>query len=119
MNNSPHATCNWLFCKGHKGKYSNCLSRALYTCGHLASETVGDVNVSGLYDFYSLREPFEVDLDGYEFVIPAGTYILTETPDGFVSVSGYDDEEEAWRDFKTKRDEISNLEAVSSNRESE
>lgn len=96
-------------CKGHIGKYSNCLEAALHQCAagmvSWADEEGGDV--ASPYGFRWLiiaKEQITIKADdwdgGFTFHVAAGQYFtITENDCGHVSLFSFETEQEARADW--------------------
>jgi hypothetical protein len=106
------------------GKFDSCRDEALWTISvdYDADETTGEVDYEGYYGLIVLerdedwtldldpsqpREEGQLDTDGLSVTVPAGSYIVTENSQGFVSVYTYDSEKLAREDFKRADDAYS------------
>lgn len=97
----PLPTCDAEGCTGHLGKFSSCVTEALY------ETTLDDGRGTGNVDFEGwMSDPIEVTPDEPAFVIdpdgedrhvivPAGWYLVTASSQGFVDHARYDTEAEA------------------------
>lgn len=102
MNTTRLPTCDTVDCQGHLGKFSDCLTEALY-----------DLSMGGMYDSTGSTEAhghftlmvFDVDdvhtleSGGPDVTIPAGAYIVQCTEQGFVYTLTYSTQVEAQAAF--------------------
>jgi hypothetical protein len=108
MHNDPWSSkCEQEGCQGHLGKFDSCRDEALYQMSlDGTDETTGDVEYEGYYVLIVLDASATVNLDDDapdgtpQVTVPAGSYIVTENSQGFVSVYTYDSEAVAREDFK-------------------
>ena len=115
MHNDPWSSkCGQEGCQGHLGKFDSCRDEALYVMSlDGTDETTGDVEYEGYYVLIVLDASATVNLDDDapdgtpQVTVPAGSYIVTENGQGFVSVYTYETEALAREDFKRAEDAYS------------
>ena len=109
VNNDPWSSkCDQEGCQGHLGKFSSCRDEALYVMSlDGMDEMTGDVEYEGHFTLVVRSEDTRVMLsdDMTPIVtVPAGSYIVQSTEQGFVYSIEYQTEELARRDFQQTDD---------------
>lgn len=99
--------CDEKTCPGHLGKFSDCLSEALYEWsldGSSEEASTGDVEYQGYVSLFILTEDDTVHLDlsradSRTITVPTGNYILHQANSGIVSLFKFETEEDARDEF--------------------
>lgn len=101
--------CDTVGCRGHLGKYDDCLSEAIaWRAPDWARDQTGDVEAPcGYVEIVVIDEPETLTVDDHNDVtvtVPAGTYLVWTDNQGFVSVDHYADGAVAQRNFDAAND---------------
>ena len=81
--------CGTYGCLGHLGKFSDCLTEALWTATmDGTAQTTGDVEYQGHLSMiiFPEVEDIKIETNGLPITVPTGTYLVHEDSVGFVSL---------------------------------
>lgn len=95
--------CDHTRCVGHMGRFSNsCLAEAIWQSSlDSADETTGNTEAFGYFALMLFKFDEALPLgDAETIMVPAGSYIVQSTDQGFVYLLEYDTEAKAREDFE-------------------
>jgi hypothetical protein len=95
------AYCDQADCRGHLGKFDDCLSEAIWEASLDGfCDSTGDTECDGHYCLVSFPENDTVTIqDGPTVLVPAGWYIVETVNSGAVYVTRYNTEGEAREEY--------------------